>query len=49
MSTENHCPAVWSAPVENLVLALPSMAFDGASLDELEEAVATHPERGSGV
>jgi len=49
MSNENHCPAVWSAPVENLVLELPSIAFEGWSLEDEVDAVATQPALGSTV
>src|SRR5258706_4770579 len=49
MSNENHCPLFWSVPVVNLVLALPSMAFAGVSLELDVEAVATHPARGKTV
>jgi hypothetical protein len=49
MSSENHIPGDWSLPELQRVLALPSIAFDGVSLDELDDAVATHPALGNGV
>src|SRR5689334_19209003 len=49
MSTENHWPGVWLAPVLQRVLPLPSTARDAGSPGFVVEAVATQPDLGSTV
>src|SRR4051812_25159350 len=49
MSTWNHCPLAWLAPVAQRVLALPSIAFDAGFVPPASEALATQPARDSVV
>jgi hypothetical protein len=47
MSSESHCPGVWSLPELHRVLAFPSIARAADSPVAADEAVATQPALGS--